>query len=123
MIHNAMIHNRENAEHYIWGGSCDGWRLLDRADLAVTEERIPPGAGEVRHFHNHARQLLYVIAGHLNVEVESAEHLLAPGDSLEVPPLARHTVRNGSSVAVSFLVISAPSTRGDRVNVADVAQP
>ena len=47
-----MTRNRSNAEHYVWGDGCDGWRLLDRPDLSVIEERIPPGRGEVVHFHS-----------------------------------------------------------------------
>jgi hypothetical protein len=40
-----------DAEHYVWGSVCDGWRLLNEADLSVIQERVPPGQGEVRHFH------------------------------------------------------------------------
>jgi hypothetical protein len=24
-----------NAEHYLWGGDCDGWHLLQRNDLSA----------------------------------------------------------------------------------------
>lgn len=113
----TVIINRTNAEHYVWGECCDGWRLLDRPDLNVTEERIPPGRGEIRHFHQHARQVFFVIAGHLHVEVEGEGRQLGPGDSLEAEPGRVHTVRNTSDDDVFFLVISAPSTHGDRVNV------
>lgn len=45
-----------SAEHYVWGCGCDGWRLVDGDDLAVTEERVPPGASEQWHVHDQARQ-------------------------------------------------------------------
>ena len=109
--------SRSNAEHYIWGAGCDGWRLLDRADLSVIEERIPPGAGEVRHLHHAARQLFYVLAGTLTIERSDGEHALEAGQALEVEPGAPHLVRNASQSDVRFLVISAPSTRGDRQNL------
>jgi len=41
---------------------------------------------------------------------------LESGDALEVPPLQTHRVRNVSGGDAMFIVVSAPSTRGDREN-------
>jgi mannose-6-phosphate isomerase-like protein (cupin superfamily) len=108
---------RENAEHYVWGDRCDGWRLLARQDLSVIEERIPPGLGEVPHFHTHARQLFYVRSGGLRIDVHGESLTLRPGESLEVVPGATHRVHNPFEVDAVFLVISTPTTAGDRTNV------
>jgi len=116
------IKNRENADHYVWGEMCDGWRLLAQDDLAVTQERIPPGRGEIRHYHTRARQLFYVISGLLDIELESAPFRLGAGDAFEVPPMSQHRVWNETAEDVSFLVISAPTTSGDRVDVPDNSQ-
>jgi hypothetical protein len=35
--------DRSAAEHYIWGQVCEGWHLVDRADMSVIAERVPPG--------------------------------------------------------------------------------
>jgi len=113
----AMIKNISSAEHYGWGEVCDGWRLLEHADLSVIEERIPPGAGEVAHYHQRARQLFYVLAGELLIQLGEQPFRLSPGDSLHVPPGDRHRVQNQGEVEARFLVVSAPTTRGDRVNV------
>src|SRR6185295_2037498 len=56
----SMIKNRKTADHYTWGDGCDGWRLLDCADLTVTEERMPPGESEINHSHGRSRQLFFV---------------------------------------------------------------
>jgi mannose-6-phosphate isomerase-like protein (cupin superfamily) len=112
-----MIINIGNAEHYEWGEVCEGWRLLDRTDLSVIQERIPPGAGEVRHRHGRARQLFVVLFGQLTVETSDGVFRLKTGDALEVPPTEAHVARNDSSTDVSFLVISAPSTKSDRENL------
>jgi mannose-6-phosphate isomerase-like protein (cupin superfamily) len=112
-----MVTRRERAEHYVWGDGCDGWRLLDRADLSVIEERVPPGASEVRHVHDSARQLFYVLAGQLTIDRGGDTLTLASGDALEVPPTVPHLVRNDGAVDAVFLVISAPTTRGDRTNL------
>jgi mannose-6-phosphate isomerase-like protein (cupin superfamily) len=113
-----MITNIGNAAHYQWGGTCDGWRLLDRPDLSVIQERIPPGAGEVRHRHHLARQLFFVIDGQLTIECGRDIFSLNAGDALEVAPTVVHVARNTSNVDVVFLVVSAPSTKADRENLA-----
>ena len=35
--------SKKNAEHYVWGGDCDGWYLVKNDSLNVIEERLPPG--------------------------------------------------------------------------------
>ena len=112
-----MIRNVANAEHYVWGDVCDGWRLLDQPDLSVIQERIPPGAGEVRHYHARARQIFFVLDGVLSFNVGDADFQLHAQDSLEVPPGEAHQVRNNGASDAVFLVISAPTTRGDRTNL------
>jgi mannose-6-phosphate isomerase-like protein (cupin superfamily) len=112
-----MIKNIGSAEHYQWGQVCDGWRLLERADLSVIQERIPPGAGEIEHFHQRARQLFFVLTGELQIQLGEKRLLLSPNDSLEIPPGEPHRVRNAGTVDATFLVVSAPTTRGDRVNL------
>lgn len=111
------VRSRRNAEHYNWGDGCDGWRLLSREDLSVIEERIPPGRGEVRHFHERARQLFYVLSGRLAIELPGEAAEVGPGEALEIPPSAIHRVHNPFETEAVFLVISSPATTGDRVNV------
>ena len=48
--------SKASVPHYSWASVCDGWRLIDTPGLSVVEERVPPGAEEVRHYHNEARQ-------------------------------------------------------------------
>lgn len=113
----AAARNRQNAEHYTWGGVCEGWRLVDRPDLSVIEERMPPGSREQLHRHARARQTYIVLAGELEVEVGGNRVELREGDALELPPAVAHTVANAGRADATLLVVSAPSTRGDRVNL------
>lgn len=106
--------NRSNAEHYVWGEVCDGWRLLDGQHLSVIEERMPPGSTEVQHVHAKATQLFYVLEGTLTLEVDAERLALSVGDACGVHPGRSHVARNESSEPVRFLVISSPTTRGDR---------
>jgi mannose-6-phosphate isomerase-like protein (cupin superfamily) len=111
------ITSRQNAEHYAWGEVCEGWRLLAGPDLSVIQERIPPGRGEVSHRHARARQLFFVLEGELQMESEGAIGRLRKGDSVEIPPGRVHRVSNPADEDALFLVVSAPTTTGDRINV------
>lgn len=106
--------NRSTAEHYVWGEVCDGWRLLDARHLSVIEERMPPGSREVRHLHVQATQLFYVLEGTLTLKVDDERLDLSVGDACQIHPGQCHEARNDSAAPVRFLVISSPSTRGDR---------
>lgn len=108
---------RDQAEHYVWGGACDGWRHLSRHDLSVIHERVPPGGVEVRHLHRKARQLFFVLSGTLEIELDGAIHELGPETSLEIAPGLPHRVANHTQSDVWFLVISSPATKEDRVEV------
>jgi mannose-6-phosphate isomerase-like protein (cupin superfamily) len=106
-----------NAEHYVWGEVCDGWHLLKEPDLSVIEERVPPGAGEAQHFHSTARQYFFVLSGRATLQFDGREVSFGSGQGVHVPPGVVHRFVNASSDEVRFIVISAPSTRGDRTNV------
>jgi quercetin dioxygenase-like cupin family protein len=103
------------ADHYTWGAACDGWHLVRAAGLSVIQERMPPGASEVRHRHTHARQFFYVLTGELELEVEGTRHRLTTGVGLEVAPGVAHQAHNRGGAAVEFLVVSQPPSHGDRV--------
>lgn len=108
--------SRGNADHYRWGTDCDGWHLVKDAQLSVIEEFMPPGAAEIRHHHARAQQFFYVLAGEVLMEVEDQATLLPAGSGIRVLPGTRHQIRNPSSGAARFLVISHPPSQGDRVN-------
>lgn len=106
----------QNGEHYVWGEVCDGWHLLKEPDLSVIEERVPPGAGEIRHFHSKARQFFFVLSGTATLEFEGGTVTFGAGQGVHVAPGVLHRFVNASEAEVRFLVVSAPSTRGDRTN-------
>ena len=108
--------DRSSAEHYLWGGVCDGWHLVKRQDLSVIAERIPPGAGETRHFHSIARQFFYVLSGQAVMMIDGDALTLEAGQGIEVAPGTPHRIGNDSPGDVHFLVISHPTTRGDRID-------
>ncbi len=102
------------ARHYTWGGRCDGWHLVDRPELSVIQERMPPATSEVRHRHRSARQFFYVLRGTARLEAGGTTHELAEGDGLEVPPGTPHQMSNASESELEFIVVSQPHSHGDR---------
>lgn len=106
--------NRHTAPHYLWQEICDGWRLMDGEDLSVIHERMPSGVSEERHWHDKANQFFSVLSGQLSMELEGVLHRIGAQEGLNVPAGAAHQARNDSDDSVEFLVISAPTTRGDR---------
>ena len=110
MLNQVKVTDINNAEHYVWGEVYDGWHLLKTPDLSVIQERVPLGAGQVRHFHSKARQYFYVLSGTATLE-------FGANQGVHVAPGIRHRFKNSGTTDVVFMVISSPSTMGDRQNV------
>lgn len=51
------------------------------------------------------------------MELEGKTHQLDVHQGVEIPPGAKHQARNDGKGDVEFLVISHPTTRGDRSDV------
>ncbi|MBY0083597.1 cupin domain-containing protein [Brevibacillus sp. M2.1A] len=107
--------SKENAEHYHWGDQCDGWYLVKGQDLSVIHERMPGNTAEVRHYHERSRQFFFVLSGQAMLEVDGVRHVLGRQEGVEVPPGVKHQMKNEGAEDVEFLVISQPTTRGDRI--------
>jgi mannose-6-phosphate isomerase-like protein (cupin superfamily) len=105
------------AEHYIWGEGCDGWHLLKEPQLSVIRERVPVGKGEVLHVHARAQQFFYILSGRAHMDIEERTVELGPGEGVHVAAGRKHRFRNAGETPVEFLVISSPTTSGDRKNV------
>jgi len=107
----------KNAEHYTWGEVCDGWHLLNSDALSVIQERVPSGAAEIRHYHERSQQFFFVLAGEATLEIGGETVRLAPQQGVSVPAGVPHRLSNESGEELSFIVVSAPRSHGDRVVV------
>ena len=110
-----MVTSKATAEHYEWGTKCEGWRLLNRSDVSVIHERMPPGTQESRHYHMKARQFFFILSGTATMEMGVESHSLSERQGIEIPPGIPHQIFNRSAIDLEFLVISSPTTIGDRV--------
>lgn len=106
----------ENAEHYRWGGDYHGWYLLEKDDLSVIEEMVPPGGIETRHYHHLSQHFFYVLSVAVDLEVEGSHFELTAGSGLHVAAGKPHQLSNMSQTDARFLVISQPKNHGDRVD-------
>jgi len=107
--------SKSTAPHYAWGNGCDGWRLADGNGLSVIEERMPPGTREVRHIHAAAQQVFYVLEGTLSFQLGDDTIHAVSGQAVRIPPGTPHHVwATADGPGATFLVISQPTTRGDR---------
>lgn len=106
-----------DAEHYLWGDGCDGWHLLKHDELSIIHERVPPGKSERKHYHKKSRQFFYVLEGSATLEVEDRSFTLHEHEGIEIAPMTPHRLHNASSNDLIFLVISAPKSHGDRVDL------
>ena len=109
--------NKETSRHYVWGGNCDGWHLLESPSLSVIQERIPPGGGEVVHYHQRAQQLFYVLSGVASFETNAGITEVRAGEAFHITPGERHRIQNPGLVDLHFLVVSEPPSHRDRQNV------
>jgi mannose-6-phosphate isomerase-like protein (cupin superfamily) len=102
-----------------WGEGCLSYDLVDRGDLIVVQETMPPRGAEVRHAHARARQFFYVLSGTLVIERGSETFILGARDGLEIAPGTPHRVTNQSELPVEFLAVASPTTKGDRIMAPD----
>lgn len=112
-----MVISKEKAQHYTWGGHCDGWHLVKQNNLSVIQEKMPPGTSEVRHFHRESRQFFFVLSGTATLEVDGERHQINAFEGIEVAPGIAHQMMNDSQDDVEFLVVSQPMSHGDRVPI------
>jgi len=117
MMYDLEKINKNNAEHYAWGANCDGWHLVKSDELSIIQERVPPGASEVKHYHKKAWQFFFILSGQATIEIGTKTHRLREHEGIEVPPKFPHKLTNNSNIDLIFIVISKPKSHGDRVLV------
>ena len=109
--------NRTTTPHYFWKKICEGWHLVERDDLSVIAEKMPPRTTEDMHYHQKARQFFYVLSGQAVMRLIDHTIPLNAGDGLEIAPGEAHQMYNQSDDTAEFLVVSMPKAHGDRILV------
>lgn len=111
----TMKKKRANSEHYIWGENCHGWHLLKNDRLSIIEESMPPNTSEVKHYHNKAQQFFYILRGSAVFELDNTTLHIGEREGIHIGSQVIHQIRNEGSTNLEFIVISEPTSKGDRV--------
>ena len=112
---NSIVSAAQPLKHYIWGDGCDGWNLVDRPELSVKQERMPPHTAETEHYHQKARQFFYILTGKAVFETAEGRIEVGAGQGLEIGPGLKHRIKNESETELIFILCSQPSTANDRI--------
>ncbi len=107
----------QNSEHYYWGDKCSGWHLLKTENLSIIEELMPSNTYEEKHYHNISEQFFYILNGIATFEIDNQIIELKKGEGINIKPKIVHQISNRSNSDLRFIVISQPSSRGDRVKL------
>ncbi len=99
--------NKATSLVYVGGG-----HLVKSDKLSVIQERVPSGANEVRHFHNHAEQFFFILSGEATMEVDGIVHQLKPQQGIHVPAGIPHQLGNKHEEDLVFIVTSTPPSHG-----------
>ncbi len=111
-----MKRNKQNSEHYYWGQQCSGWHLVKSKHLSIIQEHMPPATQEQKHYHHFAEQFFFILGGVASFQIEEEWIEVEQGEGIHILPEIKHLIKNKREKDLEFLVISQPSTRGDRVN-------
>lgn len=109
-----MKKSKENSKHYIWGDNCSGWHLVETKSLSIIEELMPPNTQEKKHHHKTAQQFFKILKGKATFEIENEIIEIEAGNGIYIQPNKKHRIYNKELIDLEFLVISQPTTRGDR---------
>jgi mannose-6-phosphate isomerase-like protein (cupin superfamily) len=81
--------------------------LMHAAHQSLAEATLVPGQATQRHYHAASEELYSVLEGGGLLEVDGEERQVGPGDTVLIPPGARHRLTAGPSGA-RFLCCCAP---------------
>jgi quercetin dioxygenase-like cupin family protein len=86
--------------------------LVEETGRSLIEVEVAPGGGNDPHRHLSYAEHFEVIEGELIVQLGSAKHRLAPGESAVAPVGAWHCFRNETDSPTRFMVELRPGHRG-----------
>ena len=110
--------SKSTKKAYQWGDGGISWPLVETMGLLVVEETLAPGGSEKHHYHNQAVQCFFMLAGSAVMQFADGQSVeIDTGMALHIPPETSHAIVNKTGEEIRFLVISAPSSRGDRHEV------
>jgi mannose-6-phosphate isomerase-like protein (cupin superfamily) len=109
-----VLKDKRNSEHYFFGENCDGWIIDNSNELGIIEEKMPPHTKENNHFHINSKQMIFVKSGTAIFDMEGVQYKVEANQYFMVVPGLSHKIINDADEDLEFIVISHPSSIGDR---------
>jgi mannose-6-phosphate isomerase-like protein (cupin superfamily) len=78
-------------------------------DILRLNWRSVPGGAITEHVHPHQQERFIITAGEVHITVNGKEHVVGPGDTLDVPAGVRHSESNHGSVEVVGVIELRPA--------------
>ena len=98
--------NKETGERVI---EFSGMATDGRSDRSWARAIFAKGSSSPAHYHNERTELYYVIAGRASVMIDGAEHLLSPGEFVEILPRQEHQVFSVGEETLEIMVKCSPA--------------
>jgi len=76
---------------------------------SVAEVIIRPGGRSVRHYHCQAEEVYYILQGQGQMVIDGGVRQVGPGDTVIIPPLSQHHIRNIGAEELVMVVTCAPA--------------
>jgi mannose-6-phosphate isomerase-like protein (cupin superfamily) len=86
--------------------------LMHTAAQSLAEATLAPGQGTERHYHALSEELYFFLEGGGEMEIDGETRAVGHGDTVLIPPRARHAIVAGKSGA-RFLCCCAPPYSDD----------
>jgi quercetin dioxygenase-like cupin family protein len=87
--------------------------LMHATNQSLAEATLAPGQGTHRHHHAASEELYSMLDGGAVVEIDGDERLIGPGDTVLIPPGARHRIVAGPDGARFLCCCSPPYSHDD----------
>jgi mannose-6-phosphate isomerase-like protein (cupin superfamily) len=112
------VRSREVAEPFTTKDGSTIRVLLDAAlggtaHQSLAEAWLEPGQATERHYHARTEEIYVVLDGEGEMEVDSDQRRVGPGDAILIPPGAWHQIRAEGAAPLRFLCCCAPPYADD----------
>ncbi len=90
------------------------FEVIGRADRSserhsVAAITIPPGKSSLLHYHPVTEESYHILQGKARMRVGDEEAILAPGQSVLIPPQTPHRITSIGEVDLAFLAFCVPA--------------
>ncbi len=88
--------------------------LIGRADRSserhsVAHITLPPGKSSLPHYHPVTEESYHILQGRARMRVGGEEAILAPGQSVLIPPQTPHQITSIGETDLTFLAFCVPA--------------